>query len=173
MNMIAINEPADNRSSRFGLRKRVKGVVSNVPGGQFADQFAQRVATHADQVASQVTTRVGSLPSQITALPGQVAGFSGTVFNTFTGRQKEEEEQQSIPEELIEHSYKLQFPQPLLPAEPKQLVRGLQLNALKYLVIAAVICYFIGRLKAGYVVGLFFVGAGRLQFGIKNGITSC
>ena len=56
--ITAINEPADNRSSRFGLRQRVKGVVSNVPGGQFADQFAQRVASHADQVATQVTTRV-------------------------------------------------------------------------------------------------------------------
>lgn len=118
------------------------------------------MATHADQVASQVTTRVGSLPSQITALPGQVASFPGNVFNTFTSRQKEEEPESIREEELIQHSYKLQFPQPLHPAEPKQLVKGLQLNALKYLVIAAVICYFIGRLNAGYVVGLFFAGAG-------------
>ncbi|KAI9322715.1 hypothetical protein BX666DRAFT_1848608 [Dichotomocladium elegans] len=58
-----------------------------------------------------------------------------------------------------ERSFKLFYPLPLQPAEPAQLVRGLQLNALKHVVLGGIACYILGRLHAGFYLGLVGIGS--------------
>ncbi|KAI9497976.1 hypothetical protein BDB00DRAFT_755787 [Zychaea mexicana] len=60
--------------------------------------------------------------------------------------------------------FKLQFPQPLRPAKPGQLVKGLELNALKYLFFTSFACYFFGRLHVGYFLGLVSILLGAMTY---------
>jgi Ca2+-dependent lipid-binding protein len=51
------------------------------------------------------------------------------------------------------HKSKLSNPTPLLPVQPDELVKNLQIKALKYIIIACLICYFMGRYRFGYIFG--------------------
>ncbi|KAI8136766.1 hypothetical protein BJV82DRAFT_526545 [Fennellomyces sp. T-0311] len=60
--------------------------------------------------------------------------------------------------------FKLLFPQPLHPVKPSQMVRGMELNALKCLLLTSFICYFVGRLHVGYFLGFLSVLAGTMTY---------
>lgn len=84
-------------------------------------------------------------------------------------KEERERELEKLEEETPEKCYKLRFPQPLRPAEPGQLVQGLQLNALKYLVLAAFACYICGRLHFGYFFGVLAILGGETNRVRKQG----
>ncbi|KAI8391172.1 uncharacterized protein BYT42DRAFT_555889 [Radiomyces spectabilis] len=50
-------------------------------------------------------------------------------------------------------SYKLQFPQPLPLSNPNMIANGLQLIALRYILVAGAICYICGRMHFGIFSG--------------------
>lgn len=56
------------------------------------------------------------------------------------------------------HRSKLSNPTPLMPVQPDELVKNLQIKALKYIIIACVICYIMGRYRFGYILGTVMIG---------------
>ena len=117
----------------------------------------------------------GILPDQVTSLPGNVLNVAGAlpgnVYNTFTsvgrksGTLAEPEVQEAQKEDdASSECFKLRFPQPLRPVKPTQLIEGLELNALKYLVITCFTCYFFGRFHVGYFFGLVSVFVSAMAY---------
>lgn len=57
-----------------------------------------------------------------------------------------------------DHISKLSNPTPLIPVRPDELIKNLQIKAIKYIMVACCICYVIGRFNFGYVFGLCMIG---------------
>ncbi|RCH95171.1 hypothetical protein CU098_006546, partial [Rhizopus stolonifer] len=53
---------------------------------------------------------------------------------------------------------KIKNPMPLNPVPPDDLIYGLQLQAIKYIIVACVVCYLLGRLRFGYIIGIIIIG---------------
>lgn len=106
------------------------------------------------------------IPGNLANLSGQLANIPDNILSTLSmqkSKNEQEKDTERWEEEKPEKCYKLRFPQPLKPAEPDQLILGLQLNALKYLALAALACYICGRLHFGYFFGLLAILGGKLQ----------
>ncbi|KAI8391836.1 uncharacterized protein BYT42DRAFT_543323 [Radiomyces spectabilis] len=63
-------------------------------------------------------------------------------------------------------SPKLSYPLPLEPTDPDTLIKGLELNALKYIVVACFVCYLCGRFRFGIFFGLLTIAGGAMAFWI-------
>jgi Ca2+-dependent lipid-binding protein len=55
------------------------------------------------------------------------------------------------------HKSKLSNPTPLLPIEPSELIKNLQIKAVKYIIVACFISYFMGRFRFGYIIGTIII----------------
>ncbi|KAI7852946.1 hypothetical protein BDC45DRAFT_484442 [Circinella umbellata] len=161
--------PARKSSQEDGLQQQVQPVqqpnINKRPAA--SDDFPTQIKYGAN----------GSLPTQIASLPENVSDAGGplpdNVHNTSTSVgtknntpvesevQIENEKDQKEDDDTLSECFKLRFPQPLRPVKPNQLIQGLELNALKYLVITCFTCYFFGRLHGGYFFGFvsIFVSA--------------
>lgn len=117
------------------------------------------VTSGAGTIASGVTRGAETLASGA----GGIAMGAGSLIGAFSpfGTKSAKEKAKEEEEIEVRKCYKLRYPLPLRPAEPNQLVQGLQLNALKVLVLASVVCYISGRIHFSYVFGLICVFAGE------------
>ncbi|CEP06852.1 hypothetical protein [Parasitella parasitica] len=54
--------------------------------------------------------------------------------------------------------HKLENPTPLNPIQPDELIWNLQIKAIKYILVACLVCYLAGRLRVGYTMGMLIIG---------------
>ncbi|KAG2204704.1 hypothetical protein INT47_012000 [Mucor saturninus] len=57
-----------------------------------------------------------------------------------------------------DHKSKLNNPTPLMPVQPDELIKNLQIKAIKYILVACCICYAFGKFNFGYISGLCMIG---------------
>lgn len=144
-------------------------VWSNNPNDNFADQWRpttlpkeQQVGNDGtdnpdDQGENNVSRRNSLNKAKHHKFGEQPSAFNRTFESTMTELRNifdTTEEGAAINEA---HKSKLSNPTPLLPIEPNELITNLQLKALKYIIVACFICYFVGRFKFGYIFGAIII----------------
>ncbi|KAI8375545.1 hypothetical protein BD560DRAFT_392622 [Blakeslea trispora] len=89
--------------------------------------------------------RLGSQPSTFNQTFESTMSNLGTIFNP-------------TDPDIDNHAAKIKRPMPLKPVSPDDIVYGLQLQAMKYIIVACFVCYLLGRLRFGYVIGIMIIG---------------
>lgn len=142
-------------------------VWSNDPNEPFADQWApginnnnnikdepesydtkeEPVVNDPDHTKKSRHHRLGSQSSDLNRTFESTMTDFKNIFNT---------SDESFPHQKDHH--KLANPTPLNPIKPNELIWNLQIKAIKYILVACLICYLAGRLKIGYVMGTVIIG---------------
>lgn len=135
--------------SQIRMKACIQGTV-----GLNSDIYGVEAENPLNELSSAIQGKMKGAAQMVKSIPRNV-------MNGDNGEEKKEEGE-AREEQTPKRCYKLQFPHPLRPAEPDKLVQGLQLNALKYLVLSAMGCYVFGRLNFSYILGFMVVAAGML-----------
>ncbi|OAD77023.1 hypothetical protein PHYBLDRAFT_165522 [Phycomyces blakesleeanus NRRL 1555(-)] len=67
-------------------------------------------------------------------------------------------------EDLPKKCYKLNFPVPLKPTSPAELIEGFESIVSKYILVGGMICYFFGRLSIGLFFGFLAIAGCALAY---------
>ncbi|CAO0791446.1 unnamed protein product [Mucor circinelloides] len=135
-------------------------VWSNDPNEPFAGQWApsmtkepetydskeEPVANDADHSKKSRHYRLGSQSSDLNRTFDSTMTDLKNIFNT---------SDEEFPHEKDHH--KLNNPTPLKPIQPDELIWNLQIKAIKYILVASLICYLVGRLRFGYIMGIIII----------------
>lgn len=162
-------DPENNKEEHKGVLPEESDphakVWSNDPNDNFADQWRPTTLPKEQQVGNDGTanpedpeeknvSRRNSLDKPKHHKFGeQPYDFNRTFESTMTELRNifdTTEEGAGINEA---HKSKLSNPTPLLPIQPDELITNLQLKAMKYIIVACFICYFVGRFRFGYIFG--------------------
>ncbi|GAA5800941.1 hypothetical protein HPULCUR_006381 [Helicostylum pulchrum] len=139
-------------------------VWSNDPNDNFADQWKPTALPTQDQVGADNTPNPQTQPEQLERRHSakhhkhQPLGQQPLEFNrTFESTMSDLRDIFNTTEEGAGindlHRSKLNNSTPLVPVKPDELIKGLQIKAIKYIVVACVLCYLVGRYKFGYIFG--------------------
>lgn len=136
-------------------------VWSNDPSEPFAGQWApsmtkepdaydtkeeQPIANDADHSKKSRHHRLGSQSSELNRTFESTMTDLKNIFNT---------SDEGFPHEKDHH--KLHNPTPLNPIQPDELIWNLQIKAIKYILVASLVCYLVGRLRVGYIMGIVII----------------
>ncbi|KAL9556559.1 hypothetical protein MBANPS3_001819 [Mucor bainieri] len=136
-------------------------VWSNDPNEPFAGQWApsmtkepdtydtkeeQPIANDADHSKKGRHHRLGSQSSDLNRTFESTMTDLKNIFNT---------SDEGFPHEKDHH--KLHNPTPLTPIQPDELIWNLQIKAIKYILVACLVCYLVGRLRFGYIMGIIII----------------
>ncbi|OAD03763.1 hypothetical protein MUCCIDRAFT_156240 [Mucor lusitanicus CBS 277.49] len=136
-------------------------VWSNDPNEPFAGQWApsmtkepetydtkegQPIANDADHSKKSRHHRLGSQSSDLNRTFESTMTDLKNIFNT---------SDEGFPHQKDHH--KLHNPTPLNPIQPDELIWNLQIKAIKYILVASLVCYLVGRLRFGYIMGIIII----------------
>ncbi|KAK4515667.1 3-isopropylmalate dehydrogenase [Mucor velutinosus] len=136
-------------------------VWSNDPNEPFAGQWApsmtkepdtydtkeeQPTANAADHSKQRRHHRLGSQSSDLDRMFESTMTDFKNIFDT---------SDESFPQQKDHH--KLHNPTPLHPIQPDELIWNLQIKAIKYILVASLVCYLVGRLRFGYIMGIIII----------------
>lgn len=138
-------------------------VRSNDPNDNFADQWKPTALPKEEQVRNDNASNPQDHLEHRQNVKHQPLNSQPTEFNrTFESTMTElrnifdtTEYGAPINED---HKSKLSNPTPLLPIQPDELIKTLQIKAIKYIIIACCICYIVGKFNLGYIFGLCMIG---------------
>lgn len=140
-------------------------VWSNDPNDTFADQWGPAMG-NADPNTKQPTDikeeefvandTDHSKKSRHHRLGSQSSDLNRTFESTMTDLKNIfDTSDESFPQEKDHH--KLEHATPLKPIQPDELVWNLQIKAIKYILVACLVCYLAGRLRFGYIMGAIII----------------
>jgi hypothetical protein len=142
-------------------------VWSNDPNEPFADQWRPTALSNEPQLQDQRDTAssrrssIASSSADKTHRSHHSAGSQTSEFNpTFESTMSDIKSIFNSSDANFEDKQpKLHNPTPLNPVQPDELIYNLQITAIKYIVVACSICYLLGRLRFGYIIGSIAIGS--------------
>ncbi|KAI8377186.1 hypothetical protein EDC96DRAFT_494795 [Choanephora cucurbitarum] len=140
-NKAPVNLQQQNVSQSFDkgpLRRTSSSTSSRHPRRRHSTSSTLRASRRPQQ------RRLGSQPSLFNQTFESTLSNINTIFNP-------------TDPDVDNHEAKIKRPMPLKPVSPDDIVYGLQLQAMKYIIVACFVCYLLGRLRFGYIIGMLII----------------
>ena len=141
------NNPNDTFADQWGPAMQNATSSKKQPNEQPIDIKEEgNVVNDTDHVKKNRHHRLGSQSSDLNRTFESTMTDLKNIFDT---------SDESFPHEKDHH--KLENPTPLNPIQPDELIWNLQIKAIKYILVACVVCYLAGRLRIGYIMGIVII----------------